>query len=482
MYIEIKNFGPIDYLNIDLEKDLHLIYGKNAIGKSYAIYCVYCLLKSLRDKNAYFRRYRFDSFRMQSVDKKFYDSFSAILNSKDSKERNSKLKNITKIFLKIIKSDFKNKVLNDFQTSLLTTFSSLENLKNGYTNKDFEITINLPNSKECKKIRISKGQGDTLDADFDFGFQNIEFVEKPTKTTKYSIYVDGKKLLGKPTEEERIQGFREHTVNFLSQIYLEVSNNLREIYFLPASRSGLYQGLSSFAPIIAELTQSRVFISKKIELPTLPEPVSDYYIDLSTVNKKHLNKEFESLVKILETKILKGHVDFDEETRNIIYEPSNLKLKLNLSEASSMVSELSPFVLYLRHIINHKFTQREEQYYFPRRIKGQYDIIFIEEPEAHLHPEVQVELMKVFAELIKSNLKIFITSHSNYMFHELNNIILDKEIDTKKIAVYHLTQTENGSTQNEDMNISPDGIDDENFQEISEKLYEERMRILEEAQ
>jgi len=419
---------------------------------------------------------------MQSVDKEFYDSFSAILNSKDSKERNSKLKNITKIFLKIVKSDFKNKVLNDFQTSLLTTFSSLENLKNGYNNKDFEITINLPNSKVCKKIRINKGEGDTLDVDFDFEFQQIEFVDKPTKTTKYSIYVDGKKLLGKPTEDERIQGFREHVVNFLSQIYFEVSNNLREIYFLPASRSGLYQGLSSFAPIIAELTQSRVFISKKIELPTLPEPVSDYYIDLSTVNKKYLNKEFESLVKILETKILKGQVDFDEDTRNIIYKPNNLKLKLNLSEASSMVSELSPFVLYLRHIINHKFTQREEPYYFPKRIKGQYDIIFIEEPEAHLHPEVQVELMKVFAKLIKSNLKIFITSHSNYMFHELNNIILDKEIDTKKIAVYHLTQTDSGSTRNEDMTVSSDGIDDENFQETSEKLYEERMRILEEAQ
>lgn len=42
MEIEIKNFGPIDSLKFNLNKDLHLIYGQNAIGKSYATYCLYC--------------------------------------------------------------------------------------------------------------------------------------------------------------------------------------------------------------------------------------------------------------------------------------------------------------------------------------------------------------------------------------------------------------------------------------------------------
>ena len=50
MEIEIKNFGPIDSLKVDLNKDLHLIYGQNAIGKSYATYCIYCLLKNIKNK------------------------------------------------------------------------------------------------------------------------------------------------------------------------------------------------------------------------------------------------------------------------------------------------------------------------------------------------------------------------------------------------------------------------------------------------
>lgn len=50
MEIQIKNFGPIDNLKFDLNKDLHLIYGQNAIGKSYATYCIYCLLKNIKNK------------------------------------------------------------------------------------------------------------------------------------------------------------------------------------------------------------------------------------------------------------------------------------------------------------------------------------------------------------------------------------------------------------------------------------------------
>lgn len=220
----------------------------------------------------------------------------------------------------------------------------------------------------------------------------------------------------------------------LGEIYSELNSEMREIYFLPASRSGLYQGLNSFAPIIAGLTQNRFFISnKKIELPTLSEPVSDYYIDLSTINKKYFNKEYEDLIETIENRILNGKIEFDDESKNIIYEPKGLNLKLNLSESSSMVAEMSPLVLYLKHIINHKFqSEKVFRYFSSKEQANNYDVLFIEEPEAHLHPEVQVELMKIFAKFSGHKLKVFITSHSNYMFQELNNLILDKQIDQKK--------------------------------------------------
>ncbi|HQE33060.1 MAG TPA: AAA family ATPase, partial [Flavobacterium alvei] len=182
-------------------------------------------------------------------------------------------------------------------------------------------------------------------------------------------------------------------------------------------------------------------------------------------------------------------VDYNDETRRISYQPDGIDLELHLSEASSMVSELSPLVLYFKHILNNKYSSinsRDSFFFDPfyndsfgkRKNKG-YDILFIEEPEAHLHPEVQVKLIEIFAKLTGLNLKIFITSHSNYMFNKINNILIKKEIEKEKVMVYHLIKTGNGTTTNIEMKVTEDGINDSNFQDVSEQLYYERLNYLE---
>ena len=47
MLIELQNFGPIKSFQFDTSKDIHAIFGKNNIGKSYAISAVYLILKNL---------------------------------------------------------------------------------------------------------------------------------------------------------------------------------------------------------------------------------------------------------------------------------------------------------------------------------------------------------------------------------------------------------------------------------------------------
>jgi predicted ATP-dependent endonuclease of OLD family len=493
MNIEIKNFGPIEYLVFDLEKDLHLIYGKNAIGKSYAIYCIYCLMKSIKDKNftnANELAVNFGSKETISISQMFEK-----IGIKYKKTKDNSI-DVTELYFEIIKRSLRENILKEFKNSISNTFSSIKNLKNRYSNKKLEIIINTPESQLCKKIRIFS-KNDSFDIDIELKCKKIEFIEKGKERRNHSLLIDGKTIATRAADENLVRHVLLNnkdalrTLLFLlyyqaTEFYNELNTGMREIYFLPASRSGLYQALNTFAPIIAELTQNRMFIkNRKIELPALSEPLSDYFIDLSTVNKKNINKEFQPLVERLEETILKGKVDIDEDTRNITYQPEGINVTLNLSEASSMVAELSPLILYLRHIINHKFTAVDEWsilFLGTETREKKFDILFIEEPEAHLHPEVQVALMKVFAELIKYNLKVFITSHSNYMFHELNNIILGKDIKTDKMAVYHLVKTKNGTTQNKDMIVTDEGIEDENFQETSEKLYEERMKILDEVE
>ena len=162
MNIELKNFGPIEYLNVDFDKNLHLVYGKNAIGKSYAIYCIYCLLKSIKGKNSGINQQLFSLFDTKSIE---VSELSKHLNTEGFNFKNSK--DITDFYFDYIKKEIKEKILKDFQNSLLNTFSSIQNLKNRYNSKNFEIIINLPQSEICKKIKIFSKNSDNLDIDIE---------------------------------------------------------------------------------------------------------------------------------------------------------------------------------------------------------------------------------------------------------------------------------------------------------------------------
>ena len=82
--------------------------------------------------------------------------------------------------------------------------------------------------------------------------------------------------------------------------------------------------------------------------------------------------------------------------------------------ASSMVSELAPVVLYLRHVVR----------------PG--DLLIIEEPESHLHPAMQVEFVRQLAAAVKSGIRILITTHSEWVLEELANLVRLSELPQKQ--------------------------------------------------
>ncbi|TAE69193.1 MAG: hypothetical protein EAZ85_13285 [Bacteroidetes bacterium] len=483
MEVEIKNFGPIDSLKFDLNKDLHLIYGKNAIGKSYATYCLYCLIKNIKNKGIG-RNILHDYFHFQNPVK---NDFEKMITSKIKNIKINEPINFTDDFFNIINNKLKEIILNGLENSLENTFSSLKNLKNRYSTKNYEIIIHI---SENEKLVIFSNDEGKLDLKYIGNIEKVQIIQKNTKLTKYSLYINEQKKFGSRTESDFCSKFIFNMTIKLNEIFRKLNFNIRDIYYLPASRSGLYQALNAFTPIIAELTQNRFFMqNKSIELPSLSEPLADYFIDLSTIDKNNINKEFEDIIKLIQNNILKGNIEYNEKTKKILYKPKGIELELNLSESSSMVAELSPLVLYLRHILNNKYSSKKKPDFFhyfestnddKKKQNKNYDILFIEEPEAHLHPEMQVELLDVFAKLSALNLKIFITSHSNYMFNKLNNLLIKKEIDKDKVMVYHLIRTESGTSIDNEMVVTQDGVNDYNFQDVSEKLYMERLNYLEE--
>jgi predicted ATPase len=73
-------------------------------------------------------------------------------------------------------------------------------------------------------------------------------------------------------------------------------------------------------------------------------------------------------------------------------------------------------------------------------------LITIEEPESHLHPKAQTELVSVILESIKKKqLKTIITTHSEHILFAFLTNVANKTLDGRDLAIYYFEKTEDGS-------------------------------------
>ena len=471
MKIRIQDFGPIRDFTFDLDKDIHLLYGKNGTGKSYAVYCWYLIMKELfTDWGQRFlvREALAINDGSSHLKKASNEIFKKIKDNQKKKIRVNK--EITDILKRVIAEN-----VTTIQNSILSMYGALENLDNKLASDCFKLTVETDDFTLClnhqkDKINVSK---------FDLR-KSVEVVCEGESNLSYSLggLPPPTTVVYPDLDLANLDDFVREICNKL--IYsLITDNNLYDIslYFLPASRSGLYQGLSSLSPIIAELSKQRHLTKKKLELPNLSEPVTDYFLALSSIDNLKENKTLEKITQDIEARVLNGRVSYSTSDQKIFFNPKDTALDLDLSQSSSMVAELSPIVTYLRYVIRDRIDSTRK-YVVP----SYYEILFIEEPEAHLHPEAQVKLMEILAELPKHNIKVVMTSHSNYMFNKLTNLILEKKVDPDKVATYHMVMTDKGSVVQDDMPVTDEGIEDSNFITVAEQLYEERMQLLDEIE
>ncbi|OBQ45664.1 MAG: hypothetical protein AN484_00160 [Aphanizomenon flos-aquae WA102] len=90
----------------------------------------------------------------------------------------------------------------------------------------------------------------------------------------------------------------------------------------------------------------------------------------------------------------------------LYYVPKGKKVKLSMDESSSAVRSLLDIGFYLKHEAQHG------------------DLLMVDEPELNLHPENQRRVARLFARLVNVGIKVFITTHSDYIVKELNTLIM----------------------------------------------------------
>ena len=96
-----------------------------------------------------------------------------------------------------------------------------------------------------------------------------------------------------------------------------------------------------------------------------------------------------------------------EYGNELLYIPHKGKWNLLAMEhSSSAVQSLADIGFYLHHI-----AQKD-------------DLLIIDEPELGLHPENQCRIARLLARLVNAGVKVFITTHSDYIVKELNTLIM----------------------------------------------------------
>lgn len=90
----------------------------------------------------------------------------------------------------------------------------------------------------------------------------------------------------------------------------------------------------------------------------------------------------------------------------LYYIPKGTRSKLTMVESSSAARALLDLSFYLNCIAE----------------KG--DLLMVDEPELSLHPENQRRIARLFARLVNLGVKVFITTHSDYIVKELNTLIM----------------------------------------------------------
>ena len=256
-------------------------------------------------------------------------------------------------------------------------------------------------------------------------------------------------------------------------------------FYLPADRTGI---MHAHSVVVSALIESAAMTGLRpaARTPMLSGVLADFLEQLIELDRspRRSRSQHKHGTRI-EKAILGGSVRVGNSAAidypHFTYKPEGWKDSLPLMNVSSMVSELAPVVLYLRHLV------------------GPGNVLIIEEPESHLHPSMQVEFTRQIAMLVESGIRVIITTHSEWVLEELANIVQRSNLPTSdqnattntKIALrsdqvgawlFKRKNRPKGSVVEEVILDDETGLYPTGFDDVSEELYNESVNIFSRTQ
>ena len=401
-----RNVGPVEDAALELG-DLTVIAGRNNTGKTYIVYSLYGFLKMWR------------GFLETRIGRLHDDVFSR----KQPKARFPDIENITEDVIRAGRAEFPldGETLHQQRQILIQAVARVFS------------TTGLPG--------VFSSQGD----DFKDSFVDIEPGEVARHDSRFmrvtfsdggsfSIEHDGSNgvIAVDNLKDERLARLRYDITHYYFQFLL--AGELPEPFILSAERFGIslfYRELDFTKNQLVDLLQkwgddkSRDRVSpfflmdKATSRYALPiKDNIDYTRSIADLRgaKSEIYEEklFDSIKNMMEGyySSFGGDIQFISKARG-----GKRSFKIPLHLASSSARGLSDLYFFLRHMAKRNH------------------LLIIDEPESHLDTANQILLARLLARFVNAGLKVLMTTHSDYLIKEINNLVMLSQSFKDKDAV-----------------------------------------------
>ena len=456
VYINAKNFGPIEEAEIDL-RPLTVFVGESNTGKTYLAALIYALHQHFSGFSqfpwsgssvsyfsfAYGSRHRYSQSRQGEVEQEMLEALEKL----NTPERPFKFSDLPQWIS--TRSEVRLTDQEDFTNELERCF-------------DFEAVSKLIRftGSQDNKMKVSLSVRDGNQTCWNFEARAAGSAD-PTITGHINpdtILLDAKRK----TEF--------HEISDVERLFRTLGTRrwrTGDSYYLPAARSGIMQSHGVIATALIKRA-TRIGLDR-LEVSTFSGMIADFLEQIVQYKeRKGSPSKIRRVAEQLETELLEGKIEVKRPTSEaypeFLYHPDQAEEALRMSHSSAMVSELAPLVLFLRGIV------------------GRGDLLIIEEPESHLHPGAQTIIAQTLARLVRAGVRVVITTHSNWLLQQIGNLIREGELrkpgESASKSTDWLKKDEVGAWwfhKNKPVTELPfdfvEGIEPEDHLDIAEDLY-----------
>lgn len=398
MSFRFKNIGPVKNAELELG-NLTVIAGRNNTGKTYLVYTLYGFLK-------YFQS---NPWRHLYKEPQYYRWIENVARGLRTHENTRHAVDIQTL------AGHRRKL-----TSAYSKFFSEFLLPNVFSSRkeDFEkpsVSVQLSEPLPC----------------FDTSLEG----EYPIQYDGAHLIVDSKLL------ESRIIRHR----SYLGDLYdrFLAPELLANISIVSAERFGIslfYKELDFTKNQLVEMLQElrdREFSSDDI-MYLISDRVSSRYA-LPVKDNIHFTRNIsqfrEDKGKLFEEKLF-GQV---EQLMDGTYSASDDEIRFHSRQPRKSRSRDRAFDIPL-HRASSSARGLSDLFFFLKHRASPHQLLLIDEPESHLDTENQVLLARVLARFVRAGIRVLITTHSDYLLKEINNLVMlcndfeDKETVKKTLG------------------------------------------------